>query len=1038
MLYKRRNEEKLNQELFQHPTSEYRAAPLWAWNCKLEQKELEHQIESLKQMGFGGFYMHSRTGLATTYLGKEYMEIVKGCVEKAKKENMLAWIYDEDRWPSGFAGGYVTKDKKYRQVSLLFTPKKKEESETCIFLAAYEVELDAEGYLKNYKKTELKTEKDGIWHAYLCQAEESPWYNDQTYVNTLDKEAIQQFCKVTHEAYKKQLGEELGDQVPGFFTDEPQFSKKMTLGFAKEKKELLLPWTYDLAVTFFAAYSTDILEKIPELIWNLPDGRFSQIRYYYHAHISERFAQAYAETLGKWCEDNNCILTGHMMEEPTLKSQTAALGEVMRSLSAFPLPGVDMLCDRREYTTVKQAASVSHQYGREGVLSESYGVTGWDFDFRGHKLQGDWQAALGVTLRAPHLSWVSMEGEAKRDYPASLNYQAPWYQRYSLVEDHFARLNTAMVRGKVRIHVGVIHPVESYWLLWGPQEQSADQRKQLDEDFKNITEWLLFGQVDFDYISESLLPGLCEQGQNPLNVGKQTYDAIIIPGCITLRTSTWERLSGFVKQEGKLILAGDRLQCLDAKPDERARQLADAAVKINMDRCSVLKAVEDERELAVYWNTGERTEHLLTQLREDGENRFLLIAHGKHPRASEETDRVPGKDVLPQENIHIVLNGEWTPVLWDTMTGDIKKIYAEYGAGKTVIPYTFYGHDSILLQLLPGRSCDGIHMEKPIHEFRLGRKAFETSDAPSPVWNQVDYSLAEPNVLLLDQAEYFLDQGSYAPLEEVLRLDNILRKQLGYPLRQDAFAQPWTVKEQDEIHYAHLRYIVESELENQPVEIGLENAENTKISWNGEAVKPDISGYYTDRCIKKVKLGKLEKGENILELEVPFDKRHGIEACYLLGDFGVKVCGRKKKIIAVADKLAFGDITDQGLPFYGGSIDYHVTVHGKGKDVFVRASWYRGALIDVFLDDKLYGSIVFSPYQIVLKNLTEGEHRITFRLYGNRVNTFGGVHNCNEHFWWHGPDEYRVNRDEWTYGYCLKPMGILKSPEIFDDIRYRK
>lgn len=98
----------------------------------------------------------------------------------------------------------------------------------------------------------------------------------------------------------------------------------MTLGFAKEKKELLLPWTYDLAVTFFAAYSTDILEKIPELIWNLPDGRFSQIRYYYHAHISERFAQAYAETLGKWCEDNNCILTGHMMEEPTLKSQTAA------------------------------------------------------------------------------------------------------------------------------------------------------------------------------------------------------------------------------------------------------------------------------------------------------------------------------------------------------------------------------------------------------------------------------------------------------------------------------------------------------------------------------------------------------------------------------------------------------------------------------------------------------------------------------------------------------------------------------------------
>ncbi len=69
-----------------------------------------------------------------------------------------------------------------------------------------------------------------------------------------------------------------------------------------------------------------------------------------------------------------------------------------------------------------------HQYGREAMMSELYGVTDWDFDFRGHKFHGDWQAALGVTLRVPHLSWVSMAGEAKRDYPASINYQVPWYK----------------------------------------------------------------------------------------------------------------------------------------------------------------------------------------------------------------------------------------------------------------------------------------------------------------------------------------------------------------------------------------------------------------------------------------------------------------------------------------------------------------------------------------------------------------------------------------------------------------------------------
>ena len=45
-------------------------------------------------------------------------------LHKAKNEKMLAWLYDEDRWPSGAAGGLVTKDEKYRARCLLFTTEK--------------------------------------------------------------------------------------------------------------------------------------------------------------------------------------------------------------------------------------------------------------------------------------------------------------------------------------------------------------------------------------------------------------------------------------------------------------------------------------------------------------------------------------------------------------------------------------------------------------------------------------------------------------------------------------------------------------------------------------------------------------------------------------------------------------------------------------------------------------------------------------------------------------------------------------------------
>lgn len=103
------------------------------------------------------------------------------------------------------------------------------------------------------------------------------------------------------------------------------------------------------------------------------------------------------------------------MEEPSLHSQTSALGEAMRAYRSFSLPGIDILLDRMELNTAKQVQSVSHQSGCRGILSEMYGATNWTATFQDYKGQGDWQGALGVTLRCLHLSLVSMAGESKRD-----------------------------------------------------------------------------------------------------------------------------------------------------------------------------------------------------------------------------------------------------------------------------------------------------------------------------------------------------------------------------------------------------------------------------------------------------------------------------------------------------------------------------------------------------------------------------------------------------------------------------------------------
>jgi hypothetical protein len=50
---------------------------------------------------------------------------------------------------------------------------------------------------------------------------------------------------------------------------------------------------------------------------------------------------------------------------------------------------MDLLVDRVEFNTAKQASSVSRQNGTRGTMSEIYGVTHWYFTFEGHKGCGD-------------------------------------------------------------------------------------------------------------------------------------------------------------------------------------------------------------------------------------------------------------------------------------------------------------------------------------------------------------------------------------------------------------------------------------------------------------------------------------------------------------------------------------------------------------------------------------------------------------------------------------------------------------------------
>ncbi len=582
MFYNSENLQILNMELFKNPTGEYRAAPFWSWNGLLDKDRLEEQIKCFKSMGFGGFYMHPRNGMETEYLSKEYLNRIGDCINKAKEENMLSCLYDEDRWPSGFGGGSVTENPKFRQRMLFMTadesliPKLEENKDKAVkegkpyLIGCYDVELSENGFLKNYCKIDINEKPKNVkYYAYSKTAAKSGRQNNQTTVDYLQKESIGKFIEITHKKYYEKFGKHYGKNVPTIFTDEPRFGPVEQMGENGEGKYY---WSYDFDKSFKKEYGYDIIEKLPKLFWD-EEGTHSFERYDFFNHASELFRKCFFEQIQNTTKPQGLLFCGHLMKEEQLAPSLCWGGDIMRMYRHFDIPGIDMLFDFLEFLTAKQVQSIVRQHGKEAMLSELYGVTGWDFDFKCLKMQGDWQAAMGVSIRVPHLAMYSMKGAAKRDYPASFNYQSPWHKEFKFIEDHFARINTVFAGLKDIVDVAVIHPIETMMLSLGSLKESQWDIKRQEDNIQELMSNLLYSNIDFDFINEAdVLSQEISVGKK-LNIGKMSYSAVVVPPVKTLRKTTLEMLEKFKQKGGKVIFTGECPEYLDGRKSDAIKPL---------------------------------------------------------------------------------------------------------------------------------------------------------------------------------------------------------------------------------------------------------------------------------------------------------------------------------------------------------------------------------------------------------------------------------------------------------------------------------
>ena len=909
---------------FINPGSEYRGAPFWAWNGELEPDELRQQIRDMHKMGLGGFFMHSRVGLATDYLSPKWFECIKACIDEAEKLDMQAWLYDEDRWPSGAAGGLVTSNPEFRARKII--------CEEITDISKINVQADTlKFYLGDVDGATVRSLKQlesapaslpagkTLIHFYIEIEETSSWYNGQTYLDTMNYEAVRKFIEVTHEAYLMEIGDEFGKRVPGIFSDEPKFGR---VWFKWEDNKYGTPWTGKLPEVFKNRYGYDLLEHLPELFYYLDDVEVSKVKLNYIDCLTHLFVNAFAKQIGEWCDKHNMLSTGHMLFEDTLSIQTDAVGSCMRSYEYMQAPGIDMLTEHwRAYDTAKQLSSAARQFDCKWRLSETYGCTGWDFPFAGHKAVGDWQAALGVNLRCQHLSWYTMEGEAKRDYPASIFYQSPWWQEYRKVEDYFARINLAMTQGQEIRDVLVIHPVESTWTMIGKDWQKNEKTLEFDRKFMELRDCLLGNNIDFDYGDEDILARHGSIKGTSFKVKQAEYKVIVIPEMITVRASTLKLLKKFAAEGGKVIFVSSPAQYIDGEKSEAMQLFAKNCNNFTIGQ----ELIEDISKIAdrvsIVDGTGQEISNTLYQHREDSENAYLFICNTGHEEQPpfdkiDSTLSIERTRAIPAMTVNIKTDKTGTVLEINLETGKAMRIDAQKTTDGWSIKSDLAAIGSKLFVIM----ADSDALELPKAK-QLKAVSEETIEA-----NNYDIILSEDNVLPLTIAKSQIANNRWEDTDHVLAIDEKARKHLGVNCRGGQMEQPWVRKGQlsGKTIALKLKYDFSCDvIPSGALYLAIEKPETFEITLNDRKILSDNNcGWWCDKSLKKLALDPvfLRIGENELLLECKYSEAHpGLEYIYLLGNFGVKFDGLKQTIIAPVKNLNIGDWVEQGLPFYSGA-----------------------------------------------------------------------------------------------------------------------
>ncbi len=519
----------------------------WVWNSPISRELIDRQLREMRDAGIEATYILPQpyefrpetlaTRLEPPYLSDEFFELVRYATERAASLGMVAWLYDEGGWPSGAACGKVleklpeARAKKIEKVSVSLSageglPAIGDLDVTnpvliiSVFVDGKRIGLD------------FVAREDCTADIYVV-CERSGALPQLT-----DKSAVEEFIRVTHEGYKRRMGDLFGRASFAVFTDEP---KVVYPYYLTDVKEFERESGFDFALLVPALFEVRTDEE-------------KRFRAAYIDYVSRRFADVYFSALADWCDENSLLFCGHVDKEDELRVFGPCGGNLLRVLRKFHIPGVDAIWrqifgGKRAGYYPRFASSAAAQSGNRYALTESFAAYGNGLTGAQKRFIFGSQLVRGINIL--NVMSVTSDRESIRSLQLRpvFNPEIPDYDGIAPFNAWAKRMSYICSVGLPVREAAVFVPYTDVWL----------ENEGVVGRFERIARRLEDNAVDFDFIDGDFLAE-CILAGGKLCMGFAAYSCLFVPLGAELNTEQTAKLRDFEAAGGKVIYTDENTE----------------------------------------------------------------------------------------------------------------------------------------------------------------------------------------------------------------------------------------------------------------------------------------------------------------------------------------------------------------------------------------------------------------------------------------------------------------------------------------------